>query len=207
MRALIIQPKLEHALSQLELELRQNTVDIVILPEGYLNENLEQACRLAKQYNTVLIGGYRKMNERPKDRAVIINRAGEIVLDRVKYSDTACAQVEEITVGHILCDELIIQGIKNEKDMTIDVIVHPIGVGMFSEAQFQEWIESAQKIAAKHQAMIIGTSHADGTFRDSNISIPIAYCFNNRGETIFIAKNDTRPRILNISSGKIQIIN
>ena len=87
----------------------------------------------------------------------------------------------------------------------MDVIVHLIGVGMFSEEQFQEWIDAAQKIAVKHRAMIIGTSHADGTFRDSDISIPIAYCFNSRGEAVFIAKNDTRPRVLDILTGKLQI--
>ncbi|SUA97686.1 Uncharacterised protein [Paenibacillus thiaminolyticus] len=28
-----------------------------------------------------------------------------------------------------------------------DLIVHPIGVGMFSQAQFDEWVEKARQIA------------------------------------------------------------
>ena len=68
MKLLIIQPKLEKSLDQLENELQKHpAVDIVIFPEGYLNENVVRACQLAKKHNTVLIGGYRKPLERPKD--------------------------------------------------------------------------------------------------------------------------------------------
>lgn len=207
MRILIIQPKLEKAIQQLENEMHHNhTVDIVIFPEGYLNENIEQACRLAKYYQIILIGGYRKLNDSPKDRAIIIDRTGEIILDRIKYSSTSSAQVEGLQIGHILCDELVVQGIKQENVQPFDLVVHPIGVGMFSEEQFQEWIDEAQKIAVTYNTIIIGTSHADGTFKNSNLSIPIAYCFNNRGEAVFIAKNDVRSIILDIQSTKVALV-
>ncbi|WP_159888576.1 carbon-nitrogen hydrolase family protein [Paenibacillus puerhi] len=205
MKIMITQPKLEQTIRQLENELHNNSVDVVIFPEGYLNENVEEACRLAKRYNTVLIGGHRRMNDRPKDRAIIIDRSGTVILDRIKYSPTSFVEVEGLTIGHILCDELIVQGIKYESEIDIDLVVHPIGVGMFSEEQFQEWIDEARKIAIAYNTMIIGTSHADGSYRDTGVSIPIAYCFDINGEEIFISKNDVRSRILDLQSKTIYI--
>lgn len=199
MKILITQPRLEQTISQLEHELQNNnSADIAIFPEGYLNENVEAACALAKQFNIILIGGYRRMNDRPKDKAIIIDRSGTVILDRVKYSPTSFVEVEGLTMGHILCDELIVQGIKNESEINIDLVVHPIGVGMFSEEQFQEWIDEARKIAITYNTMIIGTSHADGSYGDTGVSIPISYCFDKNGGEIFIAKNDVRSRLLNI---------
>lgn len=54
--------------------------------------------------------------------------------------------------------------------------------------------------------MIIGTSHADGSFRGSDISIPIAYCIGANGEEVFISKNDTRTRIMETDSKRVEII-
>ncbi|WP_219835427.1 hypothetical protein [Paenibacillus sp. R14(2021)] len=196
MKFLIIQPKLEPSILQLERELQAHpSVDAVIFPEGYLNENVEQACAAAKRWNTILIGGYRRLNDRPKDRAIIINRSGDIVLDRVKYSRTAFQSVEGTTMGHILCDELVVQGVNSEDTDGIDVLVHPIGVGMFSEAQFEEWIHEARQIAVTYQTIIIGTSHADGSFRGSDVTLPIAYCFDAEGKAVFVSKNDVRTRL------------
>lgn len=204
MHILIIQPKLEKNIAQLESEIRNNpSADVVIFPEGYLNENVEQACILAKNYNKILIGGHRRLNDSPKDRAIIINRSGDIVLDRIKYSQTTFQLVEGLKIGHILCDELVKQGVKNEDTSGIDLIVHPIGVGMFSDEQFNEWTEEAKKIAFTYKTMIIGTSHADGSFRGSDVTIPIAYCFDENGNAIFISKNDLRTRMLDIQTKTI----
>jgi hypothetical protein len=203
MKFLIIQPKLEKMILQLGSELKNNpSVDAVIFPEGYLNENVAQACALAKSYNTMLIGGYRRLHDNPKDRAIIINRTGEIVHDRVKYSSTTFVVENELKIGLILCDELVVQGLKCKEANEIDLIVHPIGVGMFSDEQYEEWINEAKKIAATHKTMIIGTSHADGSFRDSDVSIPIAYCIDKNGEAVFISKNDIRSRILDINTNE-----
>ncbi|NHN32862.1 hypothetical protein G9U52_23885 [Paenibacillus sp. S3N08] len=211
MKILIIQPKFEKDIVQLESELRNNSsADVLIFPEGYLNENVEKACILAKNYNKILIGGHRRLNDSPMDRAIIINRSGDIVLDRIKYSQTTFKSVEGLMMGHILCDELVKQGVKNEDISAIDLIAHPIGVGMFSEEQFDEWINEAQKIAIRYKSMIIGTSHADGSFRGSDISIPIAYCFDENGNAIFISKNDVRTRMLDIQTKTVsfsQLIN
>lgn len=204
MKILIIQPKLEKTILQLENELRNNpSVDVVVFPEGYLNENIHQARDLAKKTDTVLIGGHRRLQDRPKDRAIIINRNGDVILDRVKYSPTSFVIVEGLKIGHILCDELIVQGIRSDEANDIDLIVNPIGVGMFSHEQFDEWINTAQKIATAHETMIIGTSHADGSYRDTGVSIPIAYAIDKDGGVLFISKNDTRTRILDMMTKEI----
>lgn len=85
-------------------------------------------------------------------------------------------------------------------------MIHPIGVGMFSEEQFQEWIDEARKIAITYNTMIIGTSHSDGSYGDTGVSIPIAYCFDKNGEEVFIAKNDVRSQLLNTTTGLISKI-
>ncbi|TVX96313.1 hypothetical protein [Cohnella terricola] len=199
MNILIAQPRLERQLTQLEYEMSAHSdVDVVIFPEGYINHNIEHACELARKHSKIIISGHKN----PKDRALIIDREGRILLDRAKYDESALVETEGKVIGLILCDELIIQGMSNMKPTTIDFIVHPIGVGMFSEDQFDEWIAAARKIAIQYHVMIIGTSHADGSFRGSDISIPIAYCIDKDGEDIFVSKNDIRTRILNFDSGE-----
>lgn len=203
MKILIAQPKLEQSVEQLKLELESNpSVDIAIFPEGYVNQNIEAARDLAKQYDSIIITGHKN----PKDRALIINRKGEVILDRAKYDKSVIVTETELRIGHILCDELVLQGLIDIEDIRIDFVAHPIGVGMFSDEQFEEWIDEAKKLAKSYKTMIIGTSHADGSFRGSDISIPIAYCIGANGEEVFISKNDTRTRIMETDSKRVEII-
>lgn len=203
MKILIGQPKLERGVKQLSEEIVRNPqVDMVIYPEGYLNQNVEQACMLASTYNTMIISGYKK----PKDRAIIINRLGEVVLDRAKYDSFKVVEEGKWRIGHLLCDELVLQGLGEISELNIDFVAHPIGVGMFSDQQFNEWITEAITIAKRHMTMVIGTSHADGCFKDSDISIPIAYCVDLNGEVVFVMKNDTRTVIFDTESREIEVL-
>lgn len=203
MNILISQPKLEKELTQLEHELRTHPeADIVIFPEGYLNQNVAEACSLAKQYGKIIITGHK----RPKDRVIIINADGDIVMDRAKYDPAEIVSIQHLSVGTILCDELVLQGMSNLKPVPISFIVHPIGVGMFSEEQYAEWITEAKKIAIAYNTLVIGTSHADGSFRGSDISIPIAYCVSESGEEVFLSANDVRTRIMNLSTREVTIV-
>ncbi len=60
------------------------------------------------------------------------------------------------------------------KQYNITFIAHPIGVGMLSDEQFEEWINEAKNITKTYKTIIIETSHADGSFRNCRISIPIS---------------------------------
>lgn len=53
--------------------------------------------------------------------------------------------------------------------------------------------------------MIIGTSHADGLYRNCGVSIPISYCIDSNGEAIYISKSDTRTRIINMSTKQVDV--
>lgn len=214
MKILISQPIQETNIEQLQEELSsRHDYDAVLFPEGYISDekNLKRACKLASKHNKIIITGYRDSNK--KDRALIINQSGEIILERAKtpmsgvlYRPSTVA-FGGFEIGYLLCIELL-QGLVGleEQSTRLDYIVHPIGVGMFSEEQFNEWISEAKKIAVKYKSIIMGTSHADGSYRNCGVSIPIAYCIDRNGEPIFISRNDLRTRIVDIVTMEYQII-
>ncbi|MDR9747098.1 hypothetical protein [Paenibacillus taichungensis] len=197
MKIIIGQPRLEQQLLQLEAELKQHPeVDVLLFPEGYLNQNVEEARRLAAVYGTMIVSGHRRLDERPKDRAIIINKAGETVLEKAKYTAAEGVKEQDWTISTLLCDELVLQGFRNENIGRVDIIMHSIGVGMFSEEQYTEWVEEARRMAIQNQCIVMGTSHADGSYRNSEISIPIAYCIAPDGQVVLASRNDTRTRLI-----------
>lgn len=213
-KILIGQPIHEKSIEQLETEIRNNlSAHIIIYPEGYLRdeEALFAACKIAKKYNKTIITSYRNNN---KDRALIINSLGEKILDRAKTPENeelynpSVAENDGLRIGYLLCREILkgLEGLKNI-DGRLNFIAHPIGVGMFSEEQFREWINTAKEIAIAYKTTIIGTSHADGSYKNCGVSIPIAYCIDASGEVVFISKADTRTRIVNLEAKEVEIIN
>ncbi|WP_145323104.1 hypothetical protein [Paenibacillus xylanexedens] len=204
MKIIIGQPRLEQHLLQLEAELKQHPdADVLFFPEGYLNQNVEEACRLAAGYGTMIVSGHRRLDERPKDRSIIINKAGEIVLEKTKYTPAEVVEEQGWVISTLLCDELVLQGFRNENIGHVDIIMHSIGVGMFSEEQYSEWVEAARQIALQHQCVVMGTSHADGSYRDSEISISIAYCIAPGGEVVLASHSDTRTRTILLNRGDL----
>lgn len=158
----------------------------------------------------MIITSYRLNN---KDRAVIINNHGEKILERAKappdeneelYSPLVVRH-NKINIGYVLCME-ILKGARDLKRVTdqMKFIAHPIGVGMFSDEQFEQWITEAKNIAKTYKTIVIGTSHADGSYRNCGISIPISYCIDSNGEEIFISKADTRTRIVDIDRKEVK---
>ncbi|SHN75995.1 hypothetical protein SAMN04487896_3569 [Paenibacillus sp. ov031] len=197
MKIIIGQPRLEQQLLQLEAELKQHPeADVLFFPEGYLNQNVEEASRLAAVYGTMIVSGHRRLDERPKDRAIIINKAGETVLEKAKYTAAEVIKEQDWTISTLLCDELVLQGFRNENIGRVDLIMHSIGVGMFSEEQYTEWVEEARQMAIQNQCIVMGTSHADGSYPNSEISIPIAYCIAPDGQVVLASRNDTRTRLI-----------
>ncbi|MEG1256208.1 hypothetical protein [Clostridium sp.] len=77
---------------------------------------------------------------------------------------------------------------------------------MFSEEQFEQWVNVAKDIAITYQTTIIGTSHADGSYRNCGVSIPISYCIDTNGEIVFLSKADKRTRIINLLTKEVEII-
>lgn len=107
--------------------------------------------------------------------------------------------LEGRSMGYLLCME-VLKGIRDFPRVTsMDLIVHPIGVGMFSEEQLNEWVTEDKKIAIKNECFIVGTSHADGSYKNCGHSIPIAYCFDQNGDEIFLQTNKVTSKIVEIT--------
>lgn len=216
MRILIGQPVHEVGITQLSNEIKNIVdmdIDIILYPEGYLADEkiLKHACKIAEEYHVMIITSYRKDN---KDRAVIISNTGEIILERAKtpaddkeeLNGPLTISYQSINIGYLLCME-ILKGMRDLKkvDVNINFIAHPIGVGMFSEEQFEQWIEEAKKIAKTYNTIIFGASHADGSYKNCGISIPISYCIDSDGEPIYISKSDVRTRIVDLGKKEFVI--
>lgn len=215
MRILIGQPVHEQGILQLERDIRDNKdIDMVLYPEGYLSDtgNLSDACNLAKENSVSIITSYRKGK---KDVGVIISSSGQIIYERKKtlpeesevLNMPLSVDYNGVTIGYILCME-ILKGVRDIKNAgtKMDFIAHPIGVGMFSEEQFQLWIGEAEKIAKTYDTVVIGTSHADGSYRNCGVSIPISYCIGRDGVPLYISKSDTRKRIVDLGTGEVEIL-
>jgi len=218
MRLLVSQPNHEADLGQLKEELKtySDHIDAVLYPEGYVlgDNGVTMLCELARQYRKLIITGYRDSNN--KDRALIIDSSGDVILERAKspmnerlYSPSAVT-VGKMSIGYLLCVEILqgLEGLEGQDSSAgkLDIIAHPIGVGMFSDEQFAEWIREATKIAVKYNAMIIGTSHADGSYRNCGVSLPISYCMDSHGQPVYISKNDIRSRIINLETSQCRIL-
>ncbi|WP_339797727.1 hypothetical protein MKY19_22320 [Paenibacillus sp. FSL R5-0744] len=213
MRLLVAQPNhephLEHLLKEMS---RQDSFDAVLYPEGYVADeaSLKTLCEVAKTYKKLIITGYRNSNN--KDRALMIHPSGDIILERAKSPmdeqlyRPSVAEADGLSIGYLLCVELLqgYVGLEGQAK-SLDFIAHPIGVGMFSEEQFELWIEEATRIAVKYNTMIIGTSHADGSYRNCGISIPISYWIDSTGQPIYISRNDTRSRMINLDTRQVNV--
>ncbi|MGN7312731.1 hypothetical protein ACTHQ4_16700 [Alkalicoccobacillus gibsonii] len=215
MNIIISQPKQEDDLQSLEYHITSASQnDLVFFPEGYIKryEDVRNVAKLAHSKGIFVVTGY--LDKDSKDRALIIDNKGRILLDRRKTRtneqlvEPFHISLGEMKIGYILCMEILkgYEQLDQYIDLKLDIIFHPIGTGMFSEAQFTEWIREATRISEKYDTTVIGTSHADGSFQNCGISIPISYVVK-KGETIFISKNDTRSRMYNISTERTYIFN
>ncbi|WP_214716421.1 MULTISPECIES: hypothetical protein [unclassified Exiguobacterium] len=212
MRILIGQPKMEQHLEQFIQDIKANpAVDLMLYPEGYCQyTHLDEVKELAKMFQAAVVMGYR--NEQNVDRALIINKRGETLLDRAKTPEAmplfmpSTADDDGLRYGYVLCREIFmgLEGLKSEEP--IQLIFNPIGVGMFSEEQYGDWSGEAKKIALQQRSIILGTSHADGSYRNCGHSIPIAYCFDETGKAILLSKNDTRTRIVDTVLRTIEVL-
>lgn len=214
MRLLVAQPNHEPHLEQLLEEMsKQDSFDAVLYPEGYVADEAsgKTLCEVAKTYKKLIITGYRNSNN--KDRALMVDSSGDIILERAKSPmdeqlyRPSVAEADGLSIGYLLCVELLqgYVGLEGQAE-SLDFIAHPIGVGMFSEKQLALWIEEATRIAVKYNTMIIGTSHADGSYRNCGISIPISYWIDSTGQPIYISRNDTRSHIINLETRQVDIL-
>ncbi|WP_114570053.1 carbon-nitrogen hydrolase family protein [Exiguobacterium flavidum] len=212
MKILIGQPIREKACAQLIDELRRiEGIDLVLYPEGYCSEtDVEVLQELARAHGTEIVLGSK--NAAGSDQAMIIGRDGNVLLTRPKTPESvnlyspSTVEYEGGTYGYLLCREIFL-GLDDLPLLeSTNFIFNPIGVGMFSEEQYEDWTNEAKQIAVKQNSWILGTSHADGSYRNCGFSIPIAYCFDENGDEILLSKNDTRTRIIDTVDRSVRVV-
>lgn len=210
MKVLIGQPKRSQDLVELVNVLESNSCDCVLFPEGYLSTefHLNEATELAKKYKTAIISSYLSDEDR-KDRGTIIDESGSIVFKRKKLAlespllDPSVAIISKVKVGYLLCREIFLDYYKLSD---VEIIFNPIGVGMFSEEQFDTWTARAKEIAIDLGVVILGASHADGSYRNCGVSIPISYVIDKDGSIIHLSKNDVRSVMVDLETKSITFI-
>lgn len=103
---------MEQHLEQFIQEIEANpTVDLILYPEGYCQvTHLDEVKELAKRFQTAVVMGYR--NEQNVDRALIINKRGETLLDRAKTPEAmpllmpSTVEDDGRRYGYVLCREI-----------------------------------------------------------------------------------------------------
>lgn len=212
MKLLIAQPKRETGLEQFEREIAAYPeVDLIVYPEGYCTvTELERVQHLAKQFETAIVLGYK--DEANLDRAAIIDATGTILLNRAKTPEAgplytpSTANDGSFRYGYVLCREIFLGNDGLREESGLDLIFNPIGVGMFSEEQYVEWSGEARIISQAQQALMIGTSHADGSYRNCGFSIPLAFIYDETGEPLLLSHNDTRTRLFDTVTRHVEVV-
>ncbi|CAH8247232.1 hypothetical protein WJ0W_004466 [Paenibacillus melissococcoides] len=54
-----------------------------------------------------------------QDRAIIINREGEIILDRAKYEAGTVTELDGLGIACLHCDEMVLQGLPADESLRI----------------------------------------------------------------------------------------
>jgi len=210
LKILIAQPERSKEIDELRLILKNHNCDCVLFPEGYIHgeDRLNEVCELAKTNKTAIVTSYLDEVD-GKDRAVLINENGIIEIKREKSTvdgpmlNPSSGKICGKTVGYMLCREIFLD--YNDVE-NADIIFNPIGVGMFSEEQFVVWSGRAKEIARKTNSIVIGASHADGSYRNCGFSIPISFVIDRNGSEIYISKNDTRSIIVDLKLKQVDFV-
>lgn len=190
-------------ISELKRFLKNNSVDILLFPEGYLHsDNLDEARQLVKENNKWLITGMddRRTKNKKYETAIVINPDGEIVGEHKKTSLTENEIKKDYSRGNSLktintdfgkigisiCYEIhfpeisriyVVQGAK--------IIFNPIGTGMWHEQQYQQWTSVVSARASENKVFVLGCSH----FNDK---IPIAFAYAPKGECLIKERNKNK---------------
>lgn len=207
MKIIIGQPKRSESLVELIDVLNRYQADLVLFPEGYIHGqvDLEAVAELAGLHQTAIVSSH--LNDGDKiNLASVVNGKGQIVFNRLKSTVEgplllpSTSTLKNTLTGYMLCREIFLD-YDHLKDC--EIIFNPIGVGMFSEEQFETWTSRAKAIAMDTKSYVIGASHADGSYRNCGFSIPIAYVYKPNGAALYLSKNDTRSVSIDLATEEI----
>lgn len=193
----------EKGLSELKKFISSPEADVIIFPEYYLDSTrLDEACDLAKQHKKWLITGMEDRRDKDKfyQAAVIINPKGEIVGEHRKTSitkyETGIGQsrgdsikVIETEIGKIgiaICYELHLPEVTRILALQgAELIINPVGTGMWHEHQYQIWNSLAQTRAYENGVFVVGCSHY-------NDPVPLAFAYAPDGTCLLKERSVNR---------------
>lgn len=208
--------KPEDSISELEKYSTSNEADILLFPEGYLkSNNLKKAQLLAKKNKKWIITGMDDKRDKKKrmGSGIIIDDSGKIVGEHQKTSftqweiDHGFTRGNSIKVintklgklGFAICYEIHFPEVPRVLALQgAEIIINPIGTGMWHEEQFKQWNAVAKTRASESNAFLIGCSHY-------NDCIPIAFAYAPGGECLVSERsvNKLIPVVLDFNKYKV----
>ena len=210
MRIALCQARSSSDLDELSDVLSSVDCDVACFPEGYVNssELVEEVKRLAAAAGKAIVTSFRGESA-PRDKACVIDARGRVIYTRDKSSLDGplvrnwTTHLYGTRIGFLLCGEIFLNW--NDGRESADVIFNPIGSGMFSHEQYDEWVERAKTTARFFTATVCGCTHADKFFRDSALAISISFVIGPDGQTLHLSKDDLRTVVFDSESGQLEV--
>lgn len=176
-------------LDELTRFLRQDG-DILVLPEGFLHaDNLDAARRMVAQAGRWVVCGTEQAAPHQDLDVVLLSPEGEVLFRHRKTALTD-GDIEEGrrpgdsieicrtpfgVVGTPLCYEIHFPEIVRVMALKgAELLLNPIGTGMWHEQQLYEWTTIAAARAIENGAFVLGCTHYCG-------ALPMAYAFGPDG--------------------------
>jgi predicted amidohydrolase len=196
-------------LAELERFLDTDGVDVFVFPEGFLHSDLlEKTCDLVGDSGRWVISGVddRRIAGKRFQGAVVINPCGKIVGEHTKtsiggaevkagYGRGDTINVIETGFGAIgvaLCYEILYPEVCRILALKgAQLILNPIGVGMFDEKQYSQWVAVAAARAAENRVFVAGCSHC-------NEKIPLAFAYAPDGHCIASSRDANELTVVSI---------
>ncbi len=199
----IVVAKEEPGLTELEKYVQEDDIDLLLLPEGYLNsEQLTEAYKLAKTNSKWLVTSMEdtRIKGHKYQTGIVISPDGKLAGEHKKTSVTRYEEDNQVEVGDSIeaidtafgkvgitvCFEAHFPEIARVYALQgARIIFNPIGTGMWNEEQFKQWSSIACARASENGVFMVGCSHFNG-------AIPIAYIYSPRGECISLVRDSNR---------------
>ena len=185
-------------LEQLRNYTSQAEGDIVVFPEGFMDyDNIEEAVKLAKEFNKWIVCGSQKMGEN-KDLAVeVISPVDGHVYSHLKTALTEgdrkinCTEGKTIEaldtpfgkIGTVLCYEIHFPEVARiEAIEGAQLLINTIGTGMWHQQQLDEWTTIAKARAIENRCFVVGCTH----YCDP---IPLMFAYDPHGRNLALETN------------------
>ena len=212
---LVIAKPERDSISEIEKYITEEA-DILMFPEGYLqSKNLKKVQAIAKKNKKWIVTGMDDRRDKSKkmEAGIIIDSDGRLVGEHFKTSitqwevDHGFSRGNSIKVintklgkfGFAICYEVHFPEVARALAINgVEIILNPIGTGMWHEEQFKQWNAVAKTRASENNAFVVGCSH----FNDA---IPMAYAYAPGGECLISVRDVNRMVMVTLDPEKYKL--